>query len=140
LLDGFVAAVDWPASMFWRELSEANPDALIVLSTPASARTWWESVDATILPVARMANAPDWNEGLGLAKLLERFAGTAQWDDPETLMAAYDRHNALVRATAPPERFLDWRPEQGWPPLCCALGTPVPDEPFPWVNRREDWG
>jgi hypothetical protein len=32
-----VAAVDWPASAFWRELAGANPDALIVLSTRDSA-------------------------------------------------------------------------------------------------------
>ncbi len=30
---GFVAAVDWPASMFWHELSDAYPDALVLLST-----------------------------------------------------------------------------------------------------------
>jgi sulfotransferase family protein len=32
-----VAAVDWPASAFWRELADANPGAVIVLSmrTPA---------------------------------------------------------------------------------------------------------
>ncbi|HEU0291677.1 MAG TPA: sulfotransferase, partial [Anaerolineales bacterium] len=27
LLSGYIATVDWPASMFWRELGEANPDA-----------------------------------------------------------------------------------------------------------------
>src|SRR5688500_18304876 len=32
LLDGYVAAVDWPASMFWRQLSETYPDALVLLS------------------------------------------------------------------------------------------------------------
>src|SRR5258705_2827575 len=26
LMAGYAAAVDWPASMFWRELSAANPD------------------------------------------------------------------------------------------------------------------
>lgn len=40
LLEGFVAAVDWPASMFWRELTHANPDALVFLSTRDAAQTW----------------------------------------------------------------------------------------------------
>lgn len=59
IFDGYVATVDWPASMFWRELSEANPEALVLLSVRDSAETWWQSVDATILPVARKALAPD---------------------------------------------------------------------------------
>src|SRR5262245_30533556 len=50
VFDGFVAAVDWPASMFWQELSEAYPDALVLLSTRDSADTWWHSCDETFLP------------------------------------------------------------------------------------------
>ena len=48
-----VAAVDWPASAFWRELADANPDAVILLSTRESAAKWWESADETIFPVLR---------------------------------------------------------------------------------------
>jgi hypothetical protein len=33
LMRGYAAAVDWPACAFWRELSAANPDAVILLST-----------------------------------------------------------------------------------------------------------
>src|SRR4029077_214821 len=29
----FVAAVDWPACAFWSELADANPDAVVLLST-----------------------------------------------------------------------------------------------------------
>jgi hypothetical protein len=140
LLDGYVAAVDWPASMFWRQLSETYPAALVLLSVRDSAETWWQSVDATILPVARVALAPDWNEGRGLLELFEQFTGSKQWDDPAKLMAAYERHNAEVWQTVPPHRLLEWHAADGWAPLCRALDVPVPDLPFPWVNRREDWG
>ncbi len=140
MLDGYIAAVDWPASMFWRDLSQANPDALVLLSVRDSAETWWQSANATILPVARMALAPDWREGRALLDLLERFAATEDWDDPETLMAAYERHNAEVRAGVALHRLLEWRATEGWEPICKALGVPVPDIPFPWANRREDWG
>jgi hypothetical protein len=140
LFDGYIAAVDWPASMFWRELSEAYPDALVLLSVRDSAETWWQSVNATILPVARMALAPDWNEGRGLLDLFERFTRSKQWDDSATLMAAYERHNAEVRQTVPPHRLLEWRASEGWAPICRTLGVPAPDVPFPWTNRRSDWG
>jgi hypothetical protein len=126
--------------MFWRDLSATNPDALVLLSMRDSAQTWYESANVTILPVARMALAPDWSEGRHLLELLEQFAGTKNWDDPATLMAAHDRHNAEVRQAIPPNRLLEWRAADGWEPICRALDLPVPDQPFPWTNRREHWG
>lgn len=140
LFAGYSAAVDWPASIFWRELSEAYPAALVLLSLRDSAEIWWQSINSTILPVARLALAPDWNEGRGLLDLLERFTGSKQWDDPALLMAAYKRYNAAVQQSIPPHRLLAWRASEGWAPLCRALGVPVPTEPFPWTNRREHWG
>lgn len=86
-----------------------------------------------------MAMAPDWNDGRDLLTLLERFTGSKQWDDPTKLTEAYERHNAEVRRDVPRHRLLDWRAEKGWEPLCHALHVPVPDAPFPWVNRRSDW-
>ena len=139
LLDGYTATVDWPASMFWKELSQANPEALIVLSVRDSAETWWQSIDATILPYARQALEPGWDEGRGLLDLLERFTGTRDWDHPATLMGAYERHNAEVRKKAPPEHLLEWQAAEGWEPICRALRLPIPDIPFPWTNRRSEW-
>lgn len=139
LFDGYVATLDWPASLFWRELSKAYPDALVLLSVRDTAETWWNSANETFLPIARMALTPDWNEGRGLLDLLERFTGTEHWDDPSTMMAAYERHNTEVRQAVPRHRLLEWRATQGWAPICRALGVPMPDLPFPWVNRRSDW-
>jgi hypothetical protein len=137
---GYRAAVDWPTSLFWRELSVAYPTALVLLSQRDSAETWAQSINATILPVARLALAPEWTEGRGLLALLEHFAGTPQWDDPATLRTAYERHNAAVRQQTPAHRLIEWRVSEGWEPLCRALNVPVPDQPFPWTNRREEWG
>lgn len=139
IYDGYVAAVDWPTSLFWRELSEAYPETLVLLSVRDSADTWWQSTDGTILPYARMALDPGWDSGCGLVDLLERFTGSPEWDDPATMMAAYERHNAQVRQVVPQGRLLEWRVDEGWAPICQALGMAVPDGPFPWVNRRSEW-
>jgi hypothetical protein len=139
LLEGYAAAVDWPASMFWGELSSLNPEALILLSVRDSADTWWQSINETILPYARMAREPGWNQGGGLLELLERFMGTEQWDDPAAMMAAYESYNAEVRRSAPAQRLLEWCAPDGWPPICRALELPIPDIPFPWMNRRSEW-
>lgn len=140
VLDGYVGAVDWPASMFWPQIAAGFPDAVVLLSVRADSRTWWASMDATVLPTARMALEPGWTSGYGLNRLLERFTGTQRWDDPELLMRSYDRHVERVREAVPPDRLVEWRAEDGWEPICAALGVPVPEQPFPWRNRREDWG
>jgi sulfotransferase family protein len=134
-----VAAVDWPASAFWRELADANPDAVILLSTRESPTQWWESADQTIFPVLRNPVEPeheDWHEMVHA--LAEREIG-ADWDDAERAQAFYERHNAQVRREAPADRLLDWQARDGWEPLCRALSLPVPDEPFPYRNTRAEW-
>jgi hypothetical protein len=141
VLGTYSAAVDWPASAFWRELSVAYPSAAVVLSVRDSAQTWWDSVDATILPAARHDPEPghadvEWH--LMFSELLsERF--TPDWDDTDAAMAAYERHNASVRSGVPNERLVEWRASDGWQPLCNLLGVPVPDEAFPVLNTREEW-
>src|SRR5689334_16323918 len=48
-LSGYAATADWPAAAFWRELSEAYPTALVLLSVRESATVWWKSFDSTVL-------------------------------------------------------------------------------------------
>ncbi|AYY12342.1 hypothetical protein EF847_06080 [Actinobacteria bacterium YIM 96077] len=141
IYDGYVAAVDWPTAMFWDELGTHYPEAPIILSRRDSAQEWYDSMSATLLPIARMAVANGWTgQGCGLTDLLERFTGTTDWDHPELLMKAYDDHLAAVRESVPAERLVDWHPQDGWEPICAALGFSVPDTPFPWRGLRSEWG
>ena len=64
---------------------------------------------------------------------------TSAIDDRTAAIAAFERHNARVRETVPAHRLVEWQAGDGWQPLCAALGVPVPDEPFPRTNTREDW-
>lgn len=136
---GYVGGFDWPTSLFWRELATHFPDALVVLSVRESADTWLDSMEATVLPVARACAPEDWIGGRDLAVMMERFAGTSDWDDRGVLGTAYDAHVAAVRADTDPARRLDWQVGDGWEPLCRALDVPVPEVDFPWLNRRDDW-
>jgi hypothetical protein len=142
VMRGYDAAVDWPASAFWRELSERNPDALILLSTRDSPERWWTSYEATIVGVLKARITGE--DPLGarhaswvIALLEDRF--TRGWDEREQAIAAYERHNADVRAHADPERLLEWRPGDGWEPICAALGVAVPGEEFPHENTTADF-
>ncbi|WIA40149.1 hypothetical protein OEZ86_013548 [Tetradesmus obliquus] len=39
----------------------------------------------------------------------------------------------------PVDRLLVFEVSQGWGPLCKFLGKPVPQQPFPHINDREEW-
>jgi len=134
----FAASVDWPASAFWAEQAAAYPDAIILLST-RDADSWWKSASNTIFE-AMAGTAPpemgDWHQ-MVLTLFERRF--TPQWQDENAAIAAYERHNADVRANAPADRLIEWHPGDGWGPLCTALGTAQPDEPFPHVNSTSEF-
>jgi hypothetical protein len=135
--EGYVACVDWPGGAFWREMADANPDAIILLSTRASAEAWWKSANDTIFQaIAAMGDFPEWVRMVD-ALFANRF--TTKIDDKAAAIEAYERHNADVRATADPARLLEWTPGDGWAPICAALGVAVPDEPFPHVNTTEEF-
>jgi hypothetical protein len=139
LFADFGATVDWPSATFWRELADAYPDAVVLLSTRRSAAEWWRSADDTIFMHLREPTMPgmeEWRAMVDVA-IVERFPGVP--DDADAAMASYEAHNAAVRTAVPADRLLDWQPGDGWGPICAALGVPVPDEPFPHVNTTDDF-
>jgi hypothetical protein len=130
---GYVAQVDFPGAAFWPELSGAFPDALVVLSTrPAEA--WYRSAASTIFQLDDNHSSSPFRDVWH-----ERFGLSSRFDDPEEMVAAYERYNAAVRSSAPPNRFLEWSVADGWAPLCDRLGLPVPDEAFPWTNTTGEF-
>lgn len=137
LFTGFAAAVDWPASAFWKELSVAYPDAPILFSYRDS-ESWWESAHATIFGSLDRVRTemPPWHDMIA-AMMVNRF--TPNLNDREACIAAYESHNADVRATAPLDRLIEWSTGDGWGPICAALDLPIPDEPFPRANTREEF-
>jgi hypothetical protein len=136
--DGYVAAVDWPAAPFWRELSDTFPDAPILLSV-RNVDAWWKSASRTIFIALATYFAPTAEEngwtrmGRGM---MERFS--PEWFDEAAAKTAYLAYNEHVRATAPAGRLVEWTPGDGWEPICTALGIDVPDHPFPHVNKEAD--
>jgi hypothetical protein len=151
VFDGFQATVDWPGGYFWHELMDHYPDAKVLLSVrdpekwePSFRETIWNMSHGESL-LRLMASArgqidPQWSRYL---KLVDRmfWSGPGTFADghetPEQLIAGFERHNELVKATVPAERLLVWNVGEGWGPLCEFLELPVPGEPLPHVNDRE---
>ena len=140
-LSDYESAVDWPACAFWRELSAASPDAVILLSTRESADAWWKSANDTIFQVTEQPPTDDPMLEKQRAMALDMFSKTftPDWRDEAKAKRAYEAHNADVRASVPADRLVDWQPGDGWEPICEKLGMPVPSEPFPHVNTTDDF-
>lgn len=139
LLRDYVATVDWPAASFWPELSRANPDALVLLSVRDNAQAWWKSASNTIFQILQLQEGAPGDEWRAMWDAIAANRFTADLDDEAAAIAAYERHNDAVRASVPADRLLEWRPADGWEPICRALQLPVPDEPFPHVNTTEEF-
>jgi hypothetical protein len=138
LLDPYVASTDLPGCLFWRELVDANADALVLLSVRTTSEEWWRSASHTILPSIRMVT----DEGdPWMCALLQKMAVyfSDELEDRDAMVAAYERHNDEVRSGVPAERLLEWYPSDGWAPICDRLGLPVPEGPFPRTNSTEDF-
>jgi hypothetical protein len=58
-------------------------------------------------------------------------------DDRAFMTDYFRRWNEAVIAEVPAEKLLVFQAKDGWEPLCRFLGVPVPSEPYPRVNSRE---
>src|SRR5258708_12639411 len=125
IFDGYDATVDWPGASFWREISAANPDALVLLST-RDPEAWYRSASNTIFnPVE--ATPPGLEEWFGVT--VPNLFGTrfsADLGNPPAMIEAFERHTDEVRARAPPDPPLQRTAPADWEPLSQRLSVPQP--------------
>ncbi|MHB8440164.1 MAG: sulfotransferase family protein [Acidimicrobiales bacterium] len=137
VLENYTAIVDWPGGSFWPELSQAFPDALVLLSV-RDPESWYRSASNTIFQALNVA-PPELAGWMTKVKqlLAERFCD--RFDDEQAMIDAFVRHNDSVRSAVPAGRLLEWRPGDGWEPICDRLGLAVPEEPFPITNTTDEF-
>ncbi len=66
-------------------------------------------------------------------------SGMRSTEDKDACIASFKAHNEHVMNTAPKDRLLVWNAKDGWEPICERLGLPVPEEPFPRANTKEEF-
>ncbi len=136
LLGEYSASVDYPACTYWQELADYYPDAKVLL-TVRDAGGWFESVNETIM-------SPEFNEhikGSPFGDLLETVVWKTldyRMQDRDFMVQYFERRTAEIKAAIPAGRLLVYEVKQGWQPLCEFLDVPVPDEPFPRINSRDE--
>jgi hypothetical protein len=137
---GYASAVDWPTAGFYRELHAAYPSAKFIL-TVRNPESWAESFSETIykqLTLADQAPAvfkPWFDMAIGVV----RKSGFPFGLDVAGLQKAFVANTDAVKAAIPVDQLLVYEIKDGWEPLCAFLGKPVPAEPFPRTNNREDF-
>jgi len=144
-----------PAFGMWQEISEAFPEAKIILTVRESDEVWlqsylhlitslWENWYSWIVNIISPTNRkfsrilfmavgkysghyhyPVWSLG-----------GLRQPRNDMMMKQWYRKHNAHVIHSAPKEKLLVLDMSRGWEPLCKFLNKPVPSEPFPHLNKK----
>lgn len=140
IYDGYPSAVDWPTACFFRELAEEYPSAKFVL-TERDPERWADSFGATIytLLAGKDEAPPEMQAWLGMCGDVIAKTGFPAGMDRNQLAEAFIAHNNAVKETIPASRLLVFEVKQGWEPLCEFLDAPVPSDPFPRTNHREEF-
>lgn len=149
VLDGYVAAVDWPAASYYAELAETHPEAKVVLTVRDFDR-WYQSAHESIYSISVAMSEPplSWMVRVSPRREIPRMIEDTIWGergcfggrftDREHVREVFERHIEEVRRTIPAERLLEYAPSEGWEPLCRFLGVPAPAEPMPRKNERQE--
>jgi hypothetical protein len=132
----FASMVDYPGCKFWRELTAYYPDAY-VLHSVRDPNEWFDSTQATIFSPSSPAwtAPPPMNEFF--AMLFKDFGDKIS--DRDFMVAYFKRHTDEVVRTIPKNRLLVYEAGAGWAPLCKFLGVPIPADPYPQINTREEF-
>jgi hypothetical protein len=154
LYNGYEATVDFPCYPWYKEHMKRYPDAKVIL-TVRPFEKWHESVYSTIWQAqnpteeqrlemqVKVAANP---RLLSVIKCVEFAKQTIMEEhfqnrflDKEFAEKIFHQHNEEVKAYVPAEKLLVFDVSDGWEPLCKFLGKPIPEEPLPHTNKREDF-
>ena len=133
------AVCDIPCAFFAKELIEAFPEAKVILTT-RSTEAWHNSMMQTVWAlyhdrirwIAAKLDGPTSRRRRMSDLFFQHFFGH---DFPQNGTHVFNAHNNAVRRLVPPGRFLEFRANDGWKPLCTFLGKPIPqDKEYPNTN------
>ena len=157
--EGLSAALDYPMSLYWKDLVQMYPNAKVLLNVRDPVR-WYQSVKNSIRQVAFFIQE-SWLGGPMrlIAKLLGKPVGPALFTctaptylgakypqgmfgvvdaGEETAVRFFNEWKDQVIHEVPADRLLVFEVKEGWAPLCKFLGVPQPEGPFPNMNDTNE--
>lgn len=138
LLRRYMASVDMPACLHYRELMRTFPDAKVVLTTrdPDDWFDSWQALWSAIDEVRDPRKIVRFHKFLPLLDaIVDRHMGGRI--ERASNIDFFNRHIEAVRRDVPADRLLEFKVTDGWEPLCRFLGVEVPRSSFPHLNERE---
>ncbi len=154
LFNGYRACVDFPGYPFYREMMEQYPEAGIILTVrdfdswyESAYRTIWQAGPQTPWEKVSMSVKMVTNGRVRKAVKCIKFFHEIFWEktfngrfeDKEVAREAYEAHIDSVKQNVPDDRLLVYDVKDGWEPLCDFLNVPVPDQEYPYLNKKEDF-
>jgi hypothetical protein len=150
-MSGYVGACDIAATYLWRQLMDTYPDARIVL-VQRPIDKWLISWRDNILDSGiyhPIGTAVLWLEKWFALTGAATFCriGTVEYfraDTRDRILArardVYIEHYEAVREKCKQDgrELLEYQLGDGWEPLAAFFGVPIPDEPFPHLNEKEE--
>jgi hypothetical protein len=145
VFSNYQSSLDFPASLFYRELLDQYSDAKVVLSVREPER-WYQSMYDTAYTLMQLTT-PAWFKKY--VPHYKRFADLIDlliWDglfsgkfaEREHAIQIFNQHIEKVKQTVPADKLLIFSVKEGWKPLADFLGFPIPEGvPFPYVNDHE---
>lgn len=141
---GFDAVTDHPAAFWFEEISNAFPEARVILTVRDSEEVWLKSwqehlqIKHRFLPFhmkVLLEIAPSWRKKRRYFDIMHNaICGSDSPEAAALYRTKYRQHNTRVQAVIPPEKLLVYNVKHGWKPLCEFLGCEVPSIQFPHAN------
>eukprot|EP00090_Calanus_glacialis_P003701 TRINITY_DN12728_c0_g1_i1.p1 TRINITY_DN12728_c0_g1~~TRINITY_DN12728_c0_g1_i1.p1 ORF type:complete len:290 (+),score=63.80 TRINITY_DN12728_c0_g1_i1:118-987(+) len=152
---GYRAGVDYPVSVFYKEIMEAYPDAKVLLNVRDPVK-WYHSVKnsifklnktATTFPCSWFLRLINSYDGVELAKQIcytvpqGSALGLSMFEaienGEETAVKFWNNHVEEVKRVVPADKLLIFEVKEGWGPLCKFLEVSTPSVPFPNENDSD---
>ena len=149
----YKAIVDFPGSIYYKELAQHYPDAKVVL-TIRDPESWYKSALKTIfsfdpgvkLKLKMLLKIPFSSVARNLLKVVSlndksiwRKFFEGKFKDHDYVISKFNSHIVEVKQTIPENRLLVFEVKDGWEPLCKFLNLPIPNIPFPNTNSGKDF-
>jgi len=131
LFSGFNSAVDFPVSLFYKQLINQFPDAKFIL-TLREFDKWYISTVNTIYKVPNIL--PDWFKMVVYpirmfiamqVNLIWVGLFKNKFSDRESAKLVYYEHIRSVKKTIPANKLLIYHVKEGWGPLCEFLNVDI---------------
>lgn len=154
LFDGFQSTVDFPGFLLYKKLLNRYPDAKVIL-TFRDPEEWYDSSINTVYAVTpqtigqklsilkKMVLSSRFRKISKTFMLVEKYLWNkhyqGQFKNKEKAIDIYTRFNDEIRQFVLSEQLLEFKISDGWGPLCSFLNVSVPDEAFPFKNKRKEF-